>query len=157
MTVAKPGDTVEINYAAKIESGEVFDTSHEETAKKAGIHTPERRYTPLSITIGERRVIKGLEDALVGMKEGEEKEFSVPPKEAHGERRRDLVQEIPKRAFLESSLKPVEGTRINTPQGVGEIKKVLEENVEVDFNHPLAGETLVFEVKVEKIKKKAER
>ncbi|MFQ5816188.1 MAG: peptidylprolyl isomerase [Candidatus Hydrothermarchaeaceae archaeon] len=157
MKVAKPGDAVEINYVAKIESGEVFDTSYEEVAKRAGIHSPQRVYAPLPISIGEGKVIKVLEDALIGTKEGEEKEIKVPPGKAYGERREGLVQRIPKQAFIGSNIKPTPGVRIKTPQGVGEIKKVSEENVEVDFNHPLAGETLVFEVKVESVTKKAGR
>lgn len=151
--MVEEGDTVWVNYTGKYENGEVFDTSYEERAKEAGIYVPGREYKPLEIKVGAAQVIKGFDKALLGMKEGEEKEVKIPPDEAYGDRRAELVQSLPREIFVQNNITPVEGMRINTSQGIAEIVKVGAEEVTLDFNHPLAGKTICFEIKVEELKK----
>lgn len=148
----KNGDTVKVSYTGKYEDGEVFDTSDEEKAKDSGVHVSGREYSPLEIKVGAAQVIRGFDQALVGMKEGEKKEVKIPPEEAYGETREDLVQGLPREIFTQSKIKPVEGMRVNTNQGLAKIVDVKKEEVTLDFNHPLAGKTISFEIKVEKIK-----
>ncbi len=147
------GDTVKVNYTGKYENGEVFDTSDEQKAKEAGSHVPGREYAPLELKVGAAQVIKGFDNALVGMEEGEEKEIKIPPEEAYGDRVKELVQAVPLEILTQNNLEPAEGMRINTSQGLAEIIQVGAEEVKLDFNHPLAGKTICFEIKVEELKK----
>lgn len=146
-------DTVLVNYTGKFEGGEIFDTSYEEKAKEAGIHVPGREYSPLEIKVGAAQVIKGFDNALLGMEVGEEKEIKIGPEDAYGDRRDELVQSLPKELFLQNNITPEEGMRLNTSQGIAEIVKVSGDEVTLDFNHPLAGKTIFFEIKVEDVKK----
>lgn len=150
---AENGDTVKVSYTGKHENGEVFDTSDKEKAKEAGVHVPGREYVPLEIEVGAAQVIKGFDDALIGMKAGEEKEVKVPPEKGYGDRKEELVQDLPREIFTQNKVEPVEGMRINTNQGLAEIINVGKEDVKLDFNHPLAGKTIYFEIKVEELKK----
>jgi FKBP-type peptidyl-prolyl cis-trans isomerase len=85
---AKPvkGDTVFVNYIGRTLDGKIFDTSIEAEAKQAGIHTPGRPYEPLSLTLGEGRVIPGWEEGLLLLNEGAKATFIIPSSLAYGER-----------------------------------------------------------------------
>ncbi len=84
MVEAKNGDTVRVHYLGKFPGGKVFDTSMEKEAVKAGIFQKGRDYKPLTVTLGAGQVIKGFNDAIVGMKPGEEKTVTLPPEQAYG-------------------------------------------------------------------------
>lgn len=146
-------DTVLVNYTGKFENGEIFDTSYEEKAKEAGIYVPGREYRPLEIKVGAAQVIRGFDNALLGMEVGEEKEIKIAPDDAYGDKRPELVQNLPRELFLQNNITPEEGMRLNTSQGIAEIVKVSGDDVTLDFNHPLAGKTICFEIKVEDLKK----
>jgi FKBP-type peptidyl-prolyl cis-trans isomerase 2 len=145
------GDIVKLEYTGKYETGEIFDTSNEETAKSAGIYIEERNYEPLTVKAGIGEIIPGVDEALIGMEKGEEKEITVPPEKGYGERRSELVQRIPIFVFRQSGIEPRQGMIIRTAQGQATITNVFEEDVELDFNHPLAGKTLIFTIKVKDI------
>ncbi|MEE8400838.1 MAG: peptidylprolyl isomerase [Candidatus Hydrothermarchaeaceae archaeon] len=151
--VISDGDSVTVNYTGNYENGEIFDSSIEEKAKESGFYNPERKYEPLCIKLGTGQIIKGFEGALRGMKKGEEKEVTIPPEEAYGNVDSSLVQTVPMDAFKEAKISPEVGLMLNTQTGVGKITKVTTEDVELDFNSPMAGKTLVFNIKVEDIEK----
>ncbi|MFQ6052487.1 MAG: peptidylprolyl isomerase [Candidatus Hydrothermarchaeota archaeon] len=145
------GDVVKVNYVGKLEDGTIFDTSLEKVAMDAGILIPDKKYEPLVVVVGAKDVIKGFEETLVGMEKDEVKEVKIPPEKAFGFRNPELVKKYSKALFEQSNVEPIEGMRITTPEGHATISKVAEDYVEVDFNHPLAGKTLIFEIKVEDI------
>ncbi len=147
------GDSVTVNYTGNYENGEIFDSSIEEKAKEGGLHNPQRKYEPIRLKLGAGQLIKGFEKALMGMKKGEEKEVTIPPEEAYGNVDPSLVQKVPMEVFKEAKISPEVGLMLNTPTGVGKITRVNSEDVELDFNHPMAGMTLVFKIKVEDIEK----
>ncbi|NOZ76362.1 MAG: peptidylprolyl isomerase [Euryarchaeota archaeon] len=147
------GDIVHFHYTGKFENGEIFDTSQEDAAREAGLHNPQMSYQPLVVKIGAGHIIKGLDDALLGMEEGEEKEVTIPPEGGYGPRRPELLQQVPMGAFSQQGIDPKEGMLIGTSQGTAVVTGVGDDYVEVDFNHPLAGKTLVFEVKVKAIER----
>lgn len=151
--VISEGDSVTVNYTGNYENGEIFDSSIEEKAKECEFYNPQRKYEPLCIKIGTGQIIKGFEKALLGMKKGEEKEVTIPPEEAYGNVDPNLVQSVPMEAFKEAKISPEVGLMLNTQAGVGKITKVNTEDVELDFNNPMAGKTLVFNIKVEDIEK----
>lgn len=135
------GNRVKVEYEGKFEDGEVFDSSTH------GDHSH-----PLEFTVGSGEVIMGFDHAVEGMKEGDEKTFSIEPQEAYGERDPSLEREFP-RSALPLDQKPEEGMMIvlGTPDGKkfpARISSVSEDKVKIDLNHPLAGKKLIFKIKV---------
>jgi FKBP-type peptidyl-prolyl cis-trans isomerase 2 len=146
-------DSVTVNYTGNYENGEIFDSSIEEKAKESEFYNPQRKYEPICIKLGAGQIIKGFENALLGMKKGEEKEVTIPPEEAYGNVDQNLIQTVPMEAFKEAKISPEVGLMLNTEAGAGKITKVNKEDAELDFNSPMAGKTLVFNIKVEDIEK----
>lgn len=140
------GDTISVDYIGKLEDGTVFDTSEKEAAIEAGIYNENRDYKPLTFTVGAGQMIKGFDEGVVGVKVGEEKTLKIPPEEAYGEYMEEYAREIPRDAV---DFTPEVGMQLATETGLrGTITEVGEENFVVDFNHALAGKTLIFKVKV---------
>ncbi|NJE02041.1 peptidylprolyl isomerase [Thermococcus sp. JdF3] len=147
------GDFVVFHYIGRFENGEVFDTSYEDIARENEIYVEEREYGPLGVNVGVGEIIPGLDEALLGMEIGEKKTVTIPPEKAYGMPNPELVIEVPLTEFTNIGMEPVEGMYVMTDSGIAKIAKVGEESVSLDFNHPLAGKTLVFEVEIVDIEK----
>ncbi|EHR77534.1 peptidyl-prolyl cis-trans isomerase [Thermococcus litoralis DSM 5473] len=147
------GDFVVFNYVGRFENGEIFDTTYEDIAKEAGIYVEDRTYGPLGANVGVGELIPGMDEALIGMEIGEKKTIVVPPEKGYGMPRDDLIIEVPIEEFEKAGIEPVEGAYIMTDSGIARITAITEENVTLDFNHPLAGKTLTFEVEIVDIEK----
>jgi len=147
------GDFVVFNYIGKFENGEIFDTTYEDIAKEAGIYMEDRTYGPLGANVGVGELIPGMDEALLGMEVGEKKNITIPPEKGYGMPRDDLIINVPTSEFKKAGIEPIEGAYIMTDSGIAQITAIGEENVTLDFNHPLAGKTLVFEVEVVDVKK----
>ena len=80
---AQKGDTVAVDYVGTLDNGTAFDTSIKEEAQKAGLPLRDS-YAPLEFTVGEGQMIAGFDNAVVGMKVGEEKNVHLTPSEAYG-------------------------------------------------------------------------
>ncbi|MEK6982192.1 MAG: peptidylprolyl isomerase [Candidatus Micrarchaeota archaeon] len=147
---AKQGDEVSVWYIGSFENGTLFDTNLRDQAVKAGL--PERpNYDSLIFKIGEGSVIKGFEDAAVGMKENETKSVKIPPEEAYGAVRKDLVVLVDK-STVQDGDKLILNSEVQASNGMyGRVTNVSGTNLTLDFNHPLAGKTLVFTITVTKI------
>ena len=92
---AQQGDTIKVDYVGSLENGSVFDTSIETEAQKAGL--PQRpSYAPIEFKIGSGALIKGFDDAVRGMRVGEEKTIRIPPNEAYGDVDQALITEVPR-------------------------------------------------------------
>ncbi len=133
-----PGDTISVHYTGKFESGDLFDSS-------------EGR-EPLKFTVGTGQLVKGFDDAVVGMIPGEKKTVTVTPKEGYGERREDHVVDFPK-ANVPEDMKLEVGMVVQMSDQSERpipviITEILEDVVKMDVNHPLAGKTLVFDVEI---------
>jgi peptidyl-prolyl cis-trans isomerase B (cyclophilin B) len=141
---------VRLSYVGRFESGAVFATSEEDVAAANGLDTDERECSPLSFTVGNDEVIDGLDTAVRGMTEGEEKTVTVPPADAYGEYDPDRVREYHPDTFEGMvGQQPAVGVHVEAENGLhGDVTAVSDERVEVDFNHELAGKTLVFELTV---------
>lgn len=133
----KNGDTIKVEYEGSLNDGTVFDSS-------------EKHGEPLEFEIGCGQMIPGFESAVMGMENGDEKEFKLEPSEAYGDRDPKLVQKVP-RDQLPNEVAPEMVLVVQLPNGVQIPVKVLEvseEEVTLDLNHPLAGETLNFKIKI---------
>ncbi|AUX10054.1 peptidylprolyl isomerase [Halalkaliarchaeum desulfuricum] len=150
MTI-ETGDSVTIEYTGRMDDGSVFDTTHESVAVDAGLDEDgsDREYSPLTVEIGAGEIIEGLEEALIGMDEGETATVELPPEKAY-QWSEDNIRRFPRAQFVQTiGQEPEEGAYIRSKNGgVGEITSVDEERVEIDFNHELAGETIEFEFEV---------
>ncbi len=155
----KEGDMVLIDYIARIkDTGEVFDTTKEEVAKQAGIFDSNYKYRPLPVLIGAGFVIKGLEEALKNMEVGQSKKIEIPPEKAYGERDERLVKLIPESNFRDNNIEPIVGKYVQINNLTGKIVSVSGGRVKVDFNHPLAGKVVEYEVSVvKKVEDEAEK
>jgi FKBP-type peptidyl-prolyl cis-trans isomerase SlyD len=142
----KEGDFIRLSYTGKV-GDNVFDTTSEDEAKSAGIHSKNAIYGPVTICVGQKHVILGLDEELVGKKIGAESEVTVTPEKAFGERDPKRIQSFPKNQFKE---KPVRGMPVKIEeQGEGTVVDVIGSKVIVDFNAPLAGATLTYTYKIE--------
>ena len=141
MERAKAGDAVRVHYAGRLEDGTVFDSS-------AGKE-------PLEFTIGNGMVIPGFEAAVVGMSPGERKRVKIPPEEAYGPRRQEMVMEVERRCIPQEfepevgQVLQIGGSRERMLQVA--VSEVTESSVFLDANHPLAGKALLFEVEMVEI------
>lgn len=141
MTV-KTGNKVKVEYVGKLDDGSVFDSS-------------EDHGKPLEFEVGSGHVIKGFDDAVIGMNEGDEKEFTIQPAEAYGQHDPTLVQKVPREVFPQEA-ELTAGLLFEAGLPTGEkvpamITAVDEGIVTVDLNHPLAGKTLNFKIKLKEV------
>ena len=133
------GKKVSVHYIGTLNDGTVFDSSR-------------KREKPLTFNFGSQQVIRGFEKAVQGMKVGETKKVSITPDQAYGPKIPDLFRQIPKTTFPEDFSFQV-GLMVEMKSEKGHplpatITGVDENEVTLDFNHPLSGETLNFEIEM---------
>lgn len=136
---------------AAIERGSKVELEYTVTDNDGNDVGSNRGREPLSFIQGRQEIIPGLEKALYGMRVGEEKKVTVEPAEAYGEVNPDAVKEVPKEQFPDETLTVGMDVVIldeNGERRTVRIKGIREETVILDLNHPLAGKTLVFDLKV---------
>ncbi len=145
MKTAQNGHYVSVHYTGRLDNGEIFDSSEGKE--------------PLQFQLGSGAIIKGFNDAVVGMSIGEEKEVTIPPEEAYGYRDEELVRPVP-RAMFGTELEPQVGMVIGVQMENGArvpatITEVGVDSVTLDMNPPLAGKTLTFNIKLLEISESA--
>jgi len=129
---------VSVDYTLRLTDGEVVDSSVGRG--------------PLTFIQGRGQIVPGLENALYGMSAGEEKDVVVAPCDAYGEFDAELFETLPRSVFpADTVLEEGQGFRLRTNSGqvaVAYIDSIENDQVTLDLNHPLAGETLYFNVKI---------
>jgi peptidylprolyl isomerase len=139
MTTVNNASTVTLHYKGTLESGEVFDSSYD-------------REEPMTVELGQGTLIPLFEEQLLGMGEGDSQTFTLNPEDAYGDTNPDAFITLEKTQFPDEfdfstgSVVPLEGP--GGQKAVGKIASDDESTVTIDMNHPLAGETLTFEVSV---------
>jgi len=142
----KDGDYIKLSYSGTVNEN-IFDTTDEKEAKSAGIHSPNAIYGPVTICVGQKHVILGLDEDLVGKDVGYSGDIIVGPEKAFGDRDPKRIQSYPKNQFKE---KPVRGMAVKMEEmGEGTVVDVIGSKVIVDFNAPLAGQTLTYHYTIE--------
>jgi len=148
------GDIVYIDYIGYIaDTNEVFDTTIEEEAKKAGIYSSGHRYGPVVVAVGERWVVEGLDESLVGKEEGQEYEVEVPPERGYGERDPKKIRIVTEKRLREMGVRGniAPGSAIIVNGVPATVRAVSGGRVLLDFNPPLAGKRLRYKVYVRKV------
>jgi peptidylprolyl isomerase len=138
MERAKHGDTVKVHYTGRLDDGSMFDTS--------------LNREPLEVTIGAGQVIPAFEHALEGMAPGESKTTRIPPEQAYGPHRDEMIAVV-ERDELPDDMDIAVGQRLKVEQRDGRelvvmVTDVSESSVTLDANHGLAGKTLNFDLQL---------
>jgi FKBP-type peptidyl-prolyl cis-trans isomerase SlyD len=131
------GSEVSLEYTLSDAKGKILDTN--------------RGRLPLTLTQGEHQVVRGLEQALTGMRAGDEKKIVVEPRDGYGDVDPEAVAEVPKERLPPNALR--EGVHLvaRSPDGATRlvrVKEVKETTVVIDLNHPFAGLVLHFEIRI---------
>ncbi|UCE09445.1 MAG: peptidylprolyl isomerase [Candidatus Thorarchaeota archaeon] len=143
---------VYIDYVGRTkDDGKIFDLTDEEVAKEEGLYKEDGRYEPVLVAIGWNWLLGALEEEIVGMKVGEKKTIEIPPEKGAGPRDPKKIKLIAKTKLAKQGVRPMKGEEITFGHERGVVSQVLGRRVRVDFNSPLAGKTLVFDVTVREI------
>ena len=141
MMQAKQGDTVKVHYTGKLDDGTVFDSSVNNS--------------PLEFTIGSGMIIPGFEKAVIGMAPGESKTEIIPTDQAYGPYMEEMVLTI-NRQQIPMEIEPEVGQQLQLQHPTGDVIQVIvtdvsSDAVTLDANHPLAGESLTFDIELVEI------
>mgnify|MGYP000524732378 CR=1 FL=1 len=141
----RDGDIITLDYEGHTD-GELFDTTLEKAAKDAGTHEEGRPYGPITVIIGEGRLVPGLEAALKKAKVGEASEATLPPEEAYGQRDPKLIETMSRTRFSRTcpDAKGYPGEELEIEGRHAHLVAIYGARVRVDFNQHLAGKELVF-------------
>ena len=147
----KKGQLILLDYTAKIkDSGEVFETTLEDEAKKHSLHESNVKYMPKLVSVGEGWVLKGLDDALSETTAGDKKTIEVSPDKGFGERDKGKVRMIPLRKLGEDAEKVSVGDTVEIDNKKGIIRYIGSGRVQVDYNHRYAGKTILYDINITK-------
>ncbi len=130
------GTTVTLHFALVLEDGAVVDSNFEGK--------------PATFSIGDGNLLPGFEEALLGLRKNDQREFVIPPEKAFGQHNEQNLQRVAMDNFADHEIEP--GAMFSFQNGDGElpgvITEIMEGEVMVDFNHPLAGKNIIFQVKI---------
>ena len=149
MVKTNKGDFVELEYTGKVKlMNKVFDTSNEEIAKTNDIYNEKMKYGPITICIGEKNVLQGLDSELGDKDIDKEYEIVVSPDNAFGKKDPKKMKIVSMSLFRKQKMNPYPGLQINADGMIGTVRSVSGGRVNLDFNHPLAGRELVYTFKI---------
>ncbi|MEM4749782.1 MAG: peptidylprolyl isomerase, partial [Sulfolobales archaeon] len=147
----KEGDFLLVDYSVFVrDTNELIETTREEEAKERGIYREGEIYRPKLIIIGEGRVVKGFEEALINSEIGVDNEIVIEPLKAYGERDPDKVKIYSLRELARNNIIPEVGKVVEVGGSLGIVRSISGGRVVIDFNHPLAGKTLLVKYKIVK-------
>ena len=138
--VIENGKSVKLNYTLTVD-GKVIDSSEGKA--------------PMTFVFGQNRLVPGLEKGILGLKRGDKKSLTLPPEEAYGPANPQAIVEAPKASFQAKDIQPGMAFSASGAQGepmTGVVKELRGDMVVLDFNHPLAGKTLLFDIEVLEVK-----
>ena len=141
MCKVKQGSKIKVHYTGQLEDGTEFDSS--------------RNRDPLEFEVGSGQIMPGVDKGVVDMKVGETRKLTIEPENAYGPVREDLVGQVDKSAFPDD-INPQIGQQLQMERSDGDpiqvvVTAIEGDKVTLDANHPMAGQTLVFDVEVTEI------
>ncbi len=147
----KQGDFILVDYVGKVkETGDVFDTTKEEVAKNEKLYKESEIYEPKLVVVGEGWVLKALDEALPTLRVKKTGTVEIPPDKAFGPREPEKVRLVPLRRLTARGITPKIGMRIEFDKKLAIVRTMGSGRVQLDFNPPLAGKNLVYEVTIKK-------
>jgi FKBP-type peptidyl-prolyl cis-trans isomerase 2 len=145
----KYGDNVTADYTLYLANGSIIDTSIESVAQQAGLNLTDREFAPITFVIGDGNYISGFENGTIGMKVGETRNITLTPDEAYGEYNQSLIMPVNMSDMTNASIVPyVNESLYDYMLGYNVRIASIPNNstVMVDYNPPLAGQTLTFRI-----------
>lgn len=157
----KEGDFVTLHFTGTdLQEQEVFDTTKADDAKKHGLGGNNMEFSPLTICVGKGHMLAGLDKALIGRKDKESFTITLNPEDAFGKKRADHIKLMPLKVFRKEGIDPQPGLDVNIDGVRGRVKSISGNRVIVDFNNPLSGKKVAYEVellgKIEDLKTQVE-
>ena len=147
----KKGDFIEVDYVGKIkDENKIFDLTNEEIAKKEKVYHKDHNYKPIIICLGFNDIIKGLDEELINKDLGNYK-IEIKAEKAFGKKTYDLIKLVPSSIFTKENIRPFPGLQVNIEGLIGTVRSVSGGRSLIDFNHPLAGKDLIYEVEIKRI------
>ncbi|MBS3125321.1 FKBP-type peptidyl-prolyl cis-trans isomerase [Candidatus Woesearchaeota archaeon] len=147
----KKKDFIELDYTGRLkDTNDVFDTTDEKTAKDTNIFSKSAEYKPIVICVGESHILPGIDEFVEGKEMGKYT-ITLTAEKAFGKKDSSLMKMIPTSKFEEQGIKAIPNLRLNIDGMVGMVKSVSSGRTVVDFNHPLAGKDVVYELTLNKI------
>lgn len=152
MTTIKEKDFIEIDYTGRIkETNQIFDLTNAEEAKKHNLFDPKFKYGPRIICVGEKEILPGIDKELIGKEIPSKLTITIKPSEAFGIRNEKLMKIVSTDTLLKQNINPYPGLQITASGMIGTIRTVSRGRTIVDFNHPLAGKELIYEVEIKSV------
>tara|TARA_Y100000310_G_C20703043_1_gene831887 strand:+ start:2944 stop:3621 length:678 start_codon:yes stop_codon:yes gene_type:complete len=147
----KKGDFIEIDYVGTIkDTGEVFDLTKKDVAANKGVANKSADYSPKVLRVGNGDIVKGLDDFFVDKEIGKSYTVGLNPENAFGKKNAKLIKMIPLNVFKKQEINPYPGLQVDIDNMFGIVRTVSGGRVLVDFNHPLSGREIVYEVDIRK-------
>ncbi len=141
----KKNDFVEIEFTGKIKNGEVFDSNIKEDIDKANLKVEAK---PFTFALGQGMFLKSIDDFIVGKELGKSYHIDLKAKDAFGERDTTLIKLVPSQVFRQHKINPIPGAMFNFDGRIAKILSVSGGRVRVDFNNPLAGKDVEYDIKI---------
>jgi len=143
------GSLILVDYTSKVkDTGEVFETTSEEEAKKHSLHEHNIKYQPKLVSVGESWIIKGVDEALEKTSAGDKKTIEVTPDKGFGERDVGKIRKIPLRKLGEDAEKVSIGDPVEVDGKKGIVRFIGAGRVQIDYNHRFAGKTILYDINV---------
>lgn len=143
------GTLIFANFTARVkDTGEGIESTKEEEAKKLKIYEDSRKYEPRLVAVGEGWLISGLDAEVAKLSVGDKKEIELPPEKAFGARDPTQLRMIPLRKFGEREHDLSVGDSLEIDNRVGIVRFIGSGRAQVDFNHRLAGKSIIYDFEV---------
>ncbi len=147
--IIQKNDFIEMHFTGRVKNGEIFDTNIPENARKIGIEL-DKSNKPYIICLGHGMILPKIDDFLIGKEIGKDYILEVSPDEGFGQRRREFLKVLPMEIFRKQKMAPQVGAVMTFDGMPARISAVSGGRVTVDFNNPLAGKEIVYELKINK-------
>ncbi|HUT82234.1 MAG TPA: hypothetical protein VMZ29_13615 [Candidatus Bathyarchaeia archaeon] len=150
MVKIKQGDFIKITFNLLVkETGRIIETTDEKTAKKADIYDEKSSYGPRLMIVGnEEMYLKRLNEEIIGKEVSSKFKCSIPPEETFGQWDNTKVKLLGRKELVAKNIIPEVGRQIQWGNQTGIVKNVVGGRVRVDFNHPLVGQIITYEVNI---------
>lgn len=142
----KKSDFIEAEFTGKLDDGQIFDSNIQKDIEKAGLKTKAK---PFIFSLGQGMFLKGVDDFLIGKELGKHK-IELQAKDAFGLRNPKLIQLIPMKIFKQHNVNPFPGAVFNFDGKIARVLSVSGGRIRVDFNNPLAGKDVVYEINIKR-------
>ncbi|MFA5108302.1 MAG: FKBP-type peptidyl-prolyl cis-trans isomerase [Candidatus Micrarchaeia archaeon] len=143
------GDLVRLELTGRLVSdNSAFESTDEKVAKDSGIWSDASKYGPRLVIVGRGAMIAGLEEAMQKLQLGKNEQIFIPADKAFGKRHNELVRVMPQKEFEKHGIQAIAGLMVTIDGVPALVKTVSSGRIMLDFNHPLAGQDLKYDIKL---------